>query len=927
MEDNSKNRVVRWTQKLLDLSLRNRLLNARDSKQILPLAVDDVASLEDRLSADQSVAVEPSDSQSRSAGALRSTLAADDMLRRLKEIFRLAKTDLEESGVNALYLALGFLRWRPKGANAKECRAPILLMPVQMTRKNVREGYTVSRLDDDTMLNATLVEFLRAEFGISVQGLDPLPEDDSGVDVPKVFATFREAVKGMEDWDIEEDAAIGNFSFGKFVMWKDLTARADQLGSHPFVSHLMKGGGDYDDGVEVFPPEEIASHIKYGELFTPLSADSSQLAAVLYSAMGKSFVLHGPPGTGKSQTITNLIAHNLALGRRVLFVSEKKAALDVVHRRLSSVGLKPFCLELHSNKSGKAEVLAQFKEALDYVDKGTPNEWQRTIDQISNYRSALDAPIAALHKRQKNGLTAYDCFASKIAGGPKTLPIDESGLKCVNWTDDRIEATRTAIRSLVSDARGTSPAVLNALGIVKEFAWSPDAERIVTDRLRALLAKPRFFRAFSALFQGYGFAGFRSDFADRIEKAIAAMPESRGAMRYLESWNAVCAKVGPEFTDLLTEAVFRAFAREHGEKAGPGEVFDEIDPSQAVEVFDRSLEEATLNEILRVESALASFAGIKREEQIIEFRRLDAEYAELVKHAVRAKLAALLPSGRLGDCPDGCELGIVRRECAKKARQKPIRRLLAEARGIIGRIKPCFLMSPLSVAQYLPAESTFDLVVFDEASQIPVWDAIGVIARAKQCVVVGDPKQMPPTNFFQKGETGEEDEEGNEDLESILDECLAAGLYSAYLSWHYRSRHESLISFSNHNYYNDRLCTFPAARTTPRLGVRVIQKVYLLTNIDHTNEHFSIDPSEHLAAIKDMRANGLSPLGNWHSHPETPARPSQEDLRWANDSRASYLILSLADRDNPVLNGFHVEGDLSNRTSRKEEIIITDNND
>ena len=108
MEDNSKNRVVRWTQKLLDLSLRNRLLNARDSKQILPLAVDDVASLEDRLSADQAVAVEPYDSQSRSAGALRSTLAADDMLRRLKEIFRLAKTDLEESGVNALYLALGF---------------------------------------------------------------------------------------------------------------------------------------------------------------------------------------------------------------------------------------------------------------------------------------------------------------------------------------------------------------------------------------------------------------------------------------------------------------------------------------------------------------------------------------------------------------------------------------------------------------------------------------------------------------------------------------------------------------------------------------------------------------------------------------------------------------------------------------------------
>ena len=819
MEDNSKNRVVRWTQKLLDLSLRNRLLNARDSKQILPLAVDAVSSLEDRLSSDQAVPVEPSDSTSRASGALRSTLASADMLRRLKEIFRLAKTDLEESGVNALYLAIGFLRWRPKGANAKDCRAPILLMPVQMARKNVREGYTVSRLDDDTMLNATLVEFLRAEFGLSVQGLDPLPEDASGVDVQKVFAAFRDAVKGMEGWDVEEDAAIGNFSFGKFVMWKDLTARADQLSAHPFVSHLMKGGGDYDDGIEVFPPEEVSEHVKYGELFTPLSSDSSQLAAVLYSAMGKSFVLHGPPGTGKSQTITNLIAHNLALGRKVLFVSEKKAALDVVHRRLASVGLKPFCLELHSNKSGKTEVLAQFREALDYVDKGTPNEWQKTVDQISNYRGELDAVVTALHKRYPCGLTAYDCFASKIAPGPKTLPIDgDAGQKCADWTDERIEAARTAVRSLVSDARGTTPDALNALGVVRRFAWSPEEERAATERLRALLAKPRLLRAFAALFQGYGFAGFRGDFAARLEAAVAAMPESRGAMRYFESWDALAAKTGPEFADQLSEAVFRALARERGEAPGEGEVFDEIDPSQAVEVFDRSFAAAVLDEILRLECALASFAGIKREEQIIEFRRLDAEYSELVKHAVRARLAAALPSGRFGECPDGCELGLIRRECAKKARQKPIRRLLAEARGVIGRIKPCFLMSPLSVAQYLPAESTFDLVVFDEASQIPVWDAIGVIARAKQCVVVGDPKQMPPTNFFQKGESGD-DEDESEDLESILDECLAAGLHSAYLSWHYRSRHESLISFSNHHYYGDRLCTFPAAKTTPRLGV------------------------------------------------------------------------------------------------------------
>lgn len=105
-------------------------------------------------------------------------------------------------------------------------------------------------------------------------------------------------------------------------------------------------------------------------------------------------------------------------------------------------------------------------------------------------------------------------------------------------------------------------------------------------------------------------------------------------------------------------------------------------------------------------------------------------------------------------------------------------------------------------------------------------------------------------------------------------------------------------------------------------GVREIRKVYLLTNTDHTNEHFSIDPKEQLQAIKDMRANGLKPLGNWHSHPETPSRPSEEDKRLANDSRASYLILSLMDESHPVLNAFHIETADGEKTARKEELII-----
>ena len=101
-------------------------------------------------------------------------------------------------------------------------------------------------------------------------------------------------------------------------------------------------------------------------------------------------------------------------------------------------------------------------------------------------------------------------------------------------------------------------------------------------------------------------------------------------------------------------------------------------------------------------------------------------------------------------------------------------------------------------------------------------------------------------------------------------------------------------------------------------GDKLIKKVYLLTNTDHSNEHFSMDPKEQLAAIKDMRANGFVPLGNWHSHPESPSRPSDEDKRLAYDSKASYMILSLMNREEPVLNSFHISG----TDSEKEQLVI-----
>jgi superfamily I DNA and/or RNA helicase/very-short-patch-repair endonuclease len=170
--------------------------------------------------------------------------------------------------------------------------------------------------------------------------------------------------------------------------------------------------------------------------------------------------------------------------------------------------------------------------------------------------------------------------------------------------------------------------------------------------------------------------------------------------------------------------------------------------------------------------------------------------------------------------PRQSELGLLRHQIGLKRPSKSIREVIGSLPESFGKLAPCLLMSPLSIAQYLPAsQAIFDVVLFDEASQITTWDAIGAIARGRQTVIVGDPKQLPPTNFFGRGdddEANEELEDHEKDLESILDEAQASGLPTLQLNWHYRSRHESLIAFSNWHYYGNKLVTFPSAECEGR---------------------------------------------------------------------------------------------------------------
>jgi very-short-patch-repair endonuclease len=289
-----------------------------------------------------------------------------------------------------------------------------------------------------------------------------------------------------------------------------------------------------------------------------------------------------------------------------------------------------------------------------------------------------------------------------------------------------------------------------------------------------------------------------SDHFPAVQSLVARIPGAWSQIREWCSWQKVRQEgmtlgLGPVITKL--------------ESAG-GDVLD------IPALFERSFRRALFFANVEQEATLREFFGREHNERIDRFRQIDKKIAGLTRELIRSRLAAGIPREQVRDDIPKTEIGLLRREIAKKMRHIPVRQLLNRIPNLLPRLKPCVLMSPLSVAQYLePSHAAFDVVIFDEASQIPVWDAIGAIARGQQLIVVGDPKQLPPTNFFNSAGDDEDSlaPEEFKDLESILDELMTNGLRHKRLKWHYRSRHEGLIAFSNRQYYDNDLLTFPSA--------------------------------------------------------------------------------------------------------------------
>ena len=415
-------------ERLLDLTLRNRLLNFRPSKRRtiqvvdeIPKEVFDILVLKERVmrfepseqpvEAILSLSEEDKESElmpwlqdtetayHHTDRLLQTNLVREELQKRLYYVHHQAHSVFEEQGYSVLYLALGFLKWHDRENTEKFYLAPLILIPVELERQKVRTQFRLCWSGAELFPNLSL-EAKLAEQGITLPILKT-PEDKDGIDA--YFQEVSEAISTQESWHVVPDIYLDFFSFTKFVMYKDLEPEGWNVDSHPLLG-LILGEAANASEENGFKPEDIDLKLSSQSVYHVMDADSSQIAVIEDIKKGKNLVVEGPPGTGKSQTITNIIAELLAGGKRVLFVSEKMAALEVVKNRLDQVGLGDFCLELHSRKSNKREVLQELERTVfaqlppRVVEADTFAYVDSLKADLNGYVNAIHEPIAQTQK-------------------------------------------------------------------------------------------------------------------------------------------------------------------------------------------------------------------------------------------------------------------------------------------------------------------------------------------------------------------------------------------------------------------------------------------------------------------------------------------------------------------------------------------------
>jgi very-short-patch-repair endonuclease len=422
LKEKFQSKYNRWRERLLDIGAGNRLISFRATKvSTVQITEPDCETLLERLViSERSLRFplfegeekrglfdehDPRESEPPryrvKAGDLDTSKSPPDLDKSLFRLEALGRTSKEERGVNTLYVALGILEWRPLN-DAGSYKAPLVLVPVELERENRLSPYVMSPFDEDFEVNPTLTYMLKQDFDLSLPDFDTEPDQNS-------LNKFLEAVERRvrsKGWRVLHEAWLAQFHFKKLAMYKDLEAHCSDAANNSLVV-AVSGFGEFKE------PPEVGSTASFDEIppsqvFTVLDADSTQMEAVLRARAGQDIIVQGPPGTGKSQTITNLISQFLLEGKRVLFVSEKMAALSVVHKRLEDVGISPFCLEIHSDKANKRDVLQRIGRAASTLASTTQRQARMSFDRLLLLRRELNSYVRTLHQTVVNERSAFD---------------------------------------------------------------------------------------------------------------------------------------------------------------------------------------------------------------------------------------------------------------------------------------------------------------------------------------------------------------------------------------------------------------------------------------------------------------------------------------------------------------------------------------
>ena len=871
----------RWKKDLVDTSGRNRLRRFRDLKTgTLDLTPSRVIGLNewmlDRLLADKPVNLGDLFPNSSDDSA-----PFDDARRRLTAIHKKALVNLEEKGIETLFAAIGLATWEVESGTPPN--APVILLPLSVEATGAAARDFRVEVAGDAHLNPVLAHILRSEYDIETDdeeadAAETLPARLDGFMV--LLNRFEESWRALPKLVIELRAVVTNFSYSTMPLVADLELNGELFAANDTVAAIA-GDGEAREALasRICDPKPNQPDIDPpSREFLVLDADSSQHEAINRVLGGESLVIQGPPGTGKSQTIANLITALIARGKRVLFVAEKRAAIEAVTKRLEIVGLSDLVMDMHGGVTSRRDFARSLNESLEHVATIPESDHSSLHWRLQERRDALIANVAALHEpREPWKLPLYDMrqrFFAIPESAQTRLRISTKAARALDiegferlaseirewvelgghqlvedhpeWSHSTITATKEARQAfeLVCDlADNRLPAARDALFTILDEIQLPRPETVAewgrTARFLFVASGSRWTRMWTQIISREYRKTKRAlgapssltlppNLVGRSEVCVSALAAGLADLVAIAGINDLCDMPHTNIASTLARMVsgrtavvhlprirkLEAQFRNSGIEIVVERVGKDIPPEQAARAVEYAWLGRVTHDLEFEDPRIAAFDSNIHSRYRDEFVEFDREHRDLTPQRV-LRLTAEAIIETMNNYPQ--ETVLVRREAAKKRRHLSVRQLLAKAPHVLSTLRPCWTMSPILAAEMIPASlQLFDVVIFDEASQIPPAEAIGSLARAPQAVVAGDSNQLPPTSFFGR-DSGDDDDDNAEDdllltrdIESLLD-AAGALLRDKMLRWHYRSRDDRLIAFSNKHIYGGSLTAFPGA--------------------------------------------------------------------------------------------------------------------